>query len=212
MRISSRSITLLKERDPDFIQGISLEDLPSRLEGSKLDMTIESVHAIRERNYNAFIGVNTRVTPQTIEMESRRFATLSRLPEGKCGWTLNEGYYLVRTKESLKLPHWMSATVHERTTVFKCGVIVRSTSVDPGFNGQIVAGLYVPDTTALTIEEGARILSVEFEPIVQLEIGPFLDDAPTGFILSTMADYNSVYEGIWGGDKVSTQGQTERGY
>lgn len=212
MRISSRSILLLKEKNPDFISGITLEELPSRLEGSKLDLTLDSVHVIRERNYDAFIGTETRVTPSTVELESRLFPALSKLPKGKSGWTLNEGYYLIRTKESLKLPHWMSATVHERTTVFKCGVIVRSTSVDPGFDGHIVAGLYVPDMTALTIEEGARVLSVEFEPIVQIEMGPFSDDAPTGFILSTMEDHNNSYNGIWGGDKVSTQGQTERAY
>lgn len=212
MRISTRSILSLQERDPEFITGIHPDELPSRLEGSKLDLTIESVHVIRERNYNAFIGTESRITPQTIEMAPRQFTPLSRLPEGKTGWTLNEGYYLVRTQESLKLPHWMSATVHERTTVFKCGVIVRSTSVDPGFHGKIVAGLYVPDTTALTIEENARILSVEFEPIVQIELTPFSDDVPTGFILSTMPDHNSTYKGIWGGDKMSTQGQAERAH
>jgi deoxycytidine triphosphate deaminase len=210
MRLSAKSIIDWRQRDPEFIQGVSLAELPGRLEGSKFDMTIESVHVIRERNYDAFIGTEERVTPATAEMEARDFPTLSKFPRGKRGWTLNEGYYLIRTRESLKLPHWMSATVHERTTVFKCGVIVRSTSVDPGFNGQIVAGLYVPDTTALTIEEGARVLSVEFEPIVQLQLGAFLDDQPSGFALSTMPDHNHTYNGIWGNDRLSTQGLSER--
>ena len=212
MRIASKSIIEWAQRDPKFIQGISMSQIEERLEGSKMDLTLESVHVIRERNYDGFIGVETRCTPPTIEIGSRDFPVLSRLPQGKRGWTLNEGYYLLRTVETIRLPDWMSATVHERTTVFKCGVIVRSTSVDPGFEGKIVAGLYVPDTTALTIEEGARILSIEFEPIVQLLLGPFSDDQPTGIQLSTLADHNNTYKGIWGGEKLSTQGTEERAH
>lgn len=212
MRLSAKSVIDWYQKDPEFIQGISLNEISSRLEGSKLDLTVESIHVIRERNYNSYIGTESRITPETVEMECRPFPVLSRLPQGKSGWTLNEGYYLIRTVETLKLPHWMSATVHERTTVFKCGVIVRSTSVDPGFEGRIVAGLYVPEMTAVTIEEGARVLSVQFEPIVQLQLGPFSDDQPSGFVLSTMPDHNNTYSGIWGGDKVSTQGREERAH
>ena len=212
MRISTSSIMLLREKCPQFIEGVSAEELPSRLEGSKLDLTVEAVHVVRERNYNAYIGTESRVTPETAEIECRDFPVLSRLPRGRRGWTLTEGYYLIRTKESLKLPDWMSATVHERTTVFKCGVLVRSTAVDPGFHGKIVAGLYVPEMTALTIEEGARVLSVEFEPIIQMQLSSLPNDAPVGFVLSTAPECNSVYGGIWGGDKMSTQGETERAH
>lgn len=212
MRISAKSIVEWASRDAEFIRGIPMEELPGRMEGSKLDLTVESIHVIRERNYDAFIGAENRITPMTQEVECRKFPALSKLPKGHFGWTLHEGYYLLRTAESIKLPGWMCATVHERTTVFKCGVIVRSTTVDPGFDGQIVAGLYVPDATALTIEEGARILSIQFEPIVQMELASSNGDHPSGFTLSTIADHNSIYKGIWGGAKLSTEGQEERGY
>ena len=212
MRISTKSIIEIAERNPEFIQGLSLNQIRSRMEGSKLDLTIESVHEISRQNYESFIGKETRITPSTKELEARLFPKLSKLPKDKKGWSLYEGYYLLRTAETISLPCWMSATVHERTTLFKSGVIVSCTSVDPGFDGQLIAGLYVPDTTVFTLEEDARFLCVEFEPIVEMILPGFIEDAPAGFRLSTNPDDNSVYKGIWGGSKVSTQGQEERAH
>lgn len=208
MRISAKAIKEYMDIDSEFIQGVSPDELDSRMEGSKLDMTLESVYEMPISCCGAFVGVNNRRTPNAIEIPPTKFPKSQRLQDGLVGWVLRDGYYLLRTNETIKLPDWMCATVHERTTMFKSRGIVSCTTVDPGFNGKIVAGLYVPSSLELALEVDARILSVSFEPVVELH---FKSSNQPVSVISLSCSNNNSYTGIWGGDKVCTNG-IERGF
>ena len=61
----------------------------------------------------------------------------------------------------------------------------------------------------MTIEKGARFLSVRFEPIITLWLS---NGKPCLCNIATDPSETDPYDGIWSGDKKSTEGEVERSY
>ncbi len=70
--------------------------------------------------------------------------------------------YLIRSLERVKMPKDLVAHVWERTTIFRNGMNNRSTSVDPGYAGELTAGLMNDGPSPVMIQLGARVFNIKF--------------------------------------------------
>ena len=211
MKISASTIREILVLDPTFISPMPEDRLNHPFEGSKVDLTLNSVFTLNRStdSFCSFMGINLRRTPPTIELQPELLPISPSMPRVGQGWMLGPGYYLLQTVEKLNMPPWLVGVIKERTTVFRNGSIIRVTDADPGYCGHITAGLFVPPGSALTLEKEVRFLSIKFEPIIEIS---FVGDEPDDFYISLNPENNDPYKGIWGGNKNSTEGIIERGY
>ncbi len=96
------------------------------------------------------------------------------LEEGASVNTKKENYYLVRTQEKIRLPkekievegkkYFIVAFVYMRSSLFRIGVTLYNTLIDPGWSGRLTFGLK-PFLDA-EIELGAPIAQIVFEPVL----------------------------------------------
>jgi deoxycytidine triphosphate deaminase len=152
--------------------------------------------------YSSFIGLNKRSLPTIDPMPTIDPSHLAkRLEATDSVYRLYEGFYLCRTIETITPPRWLMAELCERTSIFRAGAIVRSTRVPAGYSGQITAALHVPLGCTLTLEKGARFLSVAFALSVTLKLD---DNYEPVMPLQMSLDGGDNYTGVWSQDKVTT--------
>ena len=178
--------------------GITIESrLAEGIEGSVWDLSTDSI--LYSINQNA----------STITRTKRRLPEYLDAKLTSDGfWQLKPGYYLVKSLESVNMPLDMAGMVIPRSSVFRGGALPIGTRIAPGYCGNIVTGLHVlPQTGMFTVERGARLMSVSFE-LIDLPVIQF--DNPLQ-LAQQMAQHVGVYTGIWGGNKISTEG-TERAF
>lgn len=208
MKLSAQTIRELLKAQPPLITDVS-DRIAGPLEGSKVDLTLNSVSTLQLASTAPFMGLNLRITPPTKEIMPLPLPFTPKLGNTGIGWTLFSGFYLLQTVETLNMPYWLVGNIKERTTLFRNGTICRVTDADPGFSGKITCALYVPPGSQLTIEKGARFLSVRFEPIITLWLS---NGKPCLCNIATDPSETDPYDGIWSGDKKSTEGEVERSY
>ena len=208
MKLSAQTIRELLKQNPPLVTNVS-DRLAKPLEGSKLDLTLNSVSTLKLSGMAPFMGLDLRITPPTQEVEPNPLPCNPKLGSVGIGWVLFPGFYLLQTTEQLNMPYWLIGNIKERTTLFRNGTICRVTDADPGFSGNITCALYVPPGSQLTIEKGARFLSIRFEPIVTLWLS---NGKPCVFNIAADPTETDPYNGIWSGNKRSTEGAVERGY
>jgi len=172
--------------------------LEEGIEGSVWDLTVDKILYFESQNSS------------TITRTKRRLPEYCEQALDHDGfWTLTPGYYLVQSLETINMPLDMSGLVIPRSSVFRGGALPVGTRIAPGYCGNIVTGLNIlPQTGIFTVERGARLMSVSFD---LLDLPVILFDNPIQFA-QEMAHHVGKYTGIWAGDKVSTQGKTERAF
>ena len=209
MKLSAQTIRELLRVNPPIVSNIG-DRMLQPFEGSKIDLTLDTVSTlVMQGNLSAFMGLDVRKTPPTHEIKPGLLPHSPTIGKTNMGWTLFPGFYLMQTVETLNMPYWLIGNIKERTTLFRNGTICRVTDADPGFSGKITCALYVPPQSQLTIERGARFLSIRFEPIISVI---FSKEKPLMFNIASDPSETDPYNGIWSGDKRSTEGKTERGY
>ena len=129
----------------------------------------------------AQLCVNSRTTPKVEECTF--WGSDNRLI------ILPNEYMLVQTKEWVNIPLDLVADVRGRTSLFRSGLILKSAYVSSNYQGVLTFGLHNASGAIVKIEKGFRISSISFHKI----------DGKA-----------APYHGIWGGDKVSTNGEVER--
>ena len=78
-------------------------------------------------------------------------------PDGDGNFLLvADGWYLVTTVETMKLPLGLAGTIFPRSTLFRSGVALHSSVVPPGYEGPLVFGLNVVVKEGFLIERFAR--------------------------------------------------------
>jgi deoxycytidine triphosphate deaminase len=174
------------------------------IEGGFYDLRLEQVYVPKEDSWSAWIGTASRNTPEVKILTQVAPEHLStRLKAQNGAWRLWPGFYLLQTVETITPPRWLIGLLDERTSVFRSGGITRATKIPHGFSGKIAAALHVPERCFFTLEEGMRFLSVCFALMVTLKLDKNLEPV-LPFQLSF--DGGHKYDGIWGEDKVSTEG------
>jgi len=161
-----------------LVENLSERELTNP-EGSGFDLRVGEVHKIKEGE--AFLGVTDRFTPET--------EVLAKHPENK-EFTLKPGeYVLVTTMEKVNLPFNINGIWVPRSTLQRSGLILRTASTAPGYQGKLTFGLLNAGKSNFRFELGARIAH--------------------GYFFYT-GENVSTYRGQWQGGRVSTQGKTEK--
>lgn len=89
--------------------------------------------------------------------QNRSYAIYS----GPCGetlsaWHLMPGYYEIILEEGCKMPNNRAMTFVQRSSLLRCGAIIRSSQFDPGFETEHM-GTFMQVFHPITIEKGARV-------------------------------------------------------
>lgn len=98
-------------------------------------------------------------------------------------------YLLFQTVEQVNLPHDLFAYIRPRTTLIRCGIPLETAFISPNYQGRLTVGMKHQGEYPVEIQMGFRILCIAFLPIDGVAV---------------------PYRGVWQGDRVSTNGQTER--
>jgi len=163
-----------------LIEGLSKRDLENP-EGCVFDLQIDKVFELKGK---AFLGIDERETPETIELASYE-------PGKKSTFVFQPNkYYLVKTVEKITLPENIAAVFRSRSTLFRCGLTLHTGIANPGFSGSLYFGLANLGALPVKIELGARIASVIF---MQIKGKPV-----------------NTYRGQWQGGRDHTQGREKQ--
>ncbi len=172
-----RLLKLVKEKG--LVTNLSERELNDP-EGAGFDLRLGDIYEIEGEG---FLGVDNRKTPAP--------KIIAKYQEGE---TVEfkfepEKYYLVTTIEEINLPVELAAYTSMRTTLFRSGMQLLSSPVQPGYKGKLTFGIKNIGNSAITIELGARIVHVQFEEV---------DGG------------GRQYRGQWQGGRVATSGMEEQ--
>jgi deoxycytidine triphosphate deaminase len=128
-----------------------LENLnPSNVQGAGVDLEIERLYEIAS---GASLGRNDRALPELRELGGDPFI----LKPGR--------YYLCTTREKVNMPRDLVAFILPRSTLFRCGVSLRTAVVDPGYEGVLTIGIKNETEHEFTLEKGSRICQIVFSRV-----------------------------------------------
>jgi len=126
-------------------------DMNRQIQPAGFDLTLKSVSQIEPGGWGRIDFTNDkRSIPRYIPLVERA--------EG--GWGLKSGVYMLKTNETVKLPNGISGLSWPRSTINRCGAMLNTATVDPGFEGQLS---YLLQTSAgLGLEKNARFVQLVF--------------------------------------------------
>ena len=102
---------------------------------------------------SALLGATSRKTPEVDEIKDDSL-------------TLFPGeYVLVESAEIVKMPAGIAARILPRSSLFRCGCMLFTALVDPGFQGTLTMGLKNEGAYEFTLEKNARIAQIVFEKV-----------------------------------------------
>ena len=171
------------------------------IEGSCFDLELRAVQVRENPNAFAVLGTgNNRVIPAVIDVpfdsESDQF------------WRLEKGVsYKLKSLETINLPSWLIAIVHDRSSIFRSDADQNCTFIKPGYRGEITTRIHSVDGP-VRIQRGFRFCSVAFATFKTDEQMRHYE-AVIAPIVEKQVD---PYDGIWGGSKTTTNGLPERSY
>ena len=121
------------------------------LESTGYDLRVNRAYMLGS---DSFIGVKERKTPEVVEIESNTFE-------------LNPGdYILVETLEKVNMPSDVMARILPRSSLFRCGCILATAVVDPGYTGTLTIGLKNASDKVFKLERNARVAQIVFEEVI----------------------------------------------
>lgn len=211
MQISSVNIKKLIEKQGLIQRLVGGAINPGeRIEASKYDLSVGRLFQSRQAQSISIIGVKNRSIQEMSEIPPLDFSDSvygTRLAV-EMGWTLRPGTYFLQSAEVVTMPPWLSAMVVSRTSIFRAGCLLSGAVVDPGFSGNVLVRLQVPENYVLVLEQGAKVMSLVFNTVGTLyRVSPAESEE---FKFYNCLAANEQYDGIWGSDKVTTDG-VERG-
>lgn len=146
-------LKLVKEKK--LVKNLSKRELTNP-EGAGFDIRLGELYSLQGKGR---LGVVDRKTPNVKLIAKYKKGT----PEL---FTLKPNeYYLVRTIESVNLPADIAGYTFARTTLFRSGILLLSTQVTPGYEGELTFGLFNIGPSTVEIELGARIAHIQFERV-----------------------------------------------
>lgn len=120
------------------------------LGGAGYDLRLNKAYRLFSDSH---IGVKERNTPKVEEIKAN---PLKLKP--------NE-YLLVETLERVNMPANLMARILPRSSLFRCGCMLATAVVDPGYRGALTMGLKNLSDREFTIEKNARIAQIVFEEV-----------------------------------------------
>ena len=207
MFLSAKSIrNSLKDYDLRILIGDDNIDPEQRFEGSKIELTLGDVYEINRGRLPSVIGVKSRLIQEGKPIRPREPVHNPYVSMDNPYWPLGEGVYLLQTRETVIMPIDKIGVIQQRTSIFRSGCSIQNSFIDPGFNGRITVGLNVPPDVNIEIEQGSGILNLWLTQIMT-----WAGYGNGNRYLPAYPDETDPYQGIWSGDKTTTDGKVERG-
>ena len=122
----------------------------ANIQGAGYDLKIEKLFLL---DGPAFLGTEERRLPELREVEELTFKLAP------------DTYYLCLTRESVNMPEDLIAFILPRTTLFRCGVSLRTAVVDPGYKGALTIGIKNEGPREFKLKQGARIAQIVFSEV-----------------------------------------------
>lgn len=130
----------------------------------------------------ARLHVNERITPE--------IECVADIERGGRFYTIKPGEYLLAQMiETVNLPSSLFAYLSERSSMFRSGLYIAATFISPNYQGKLTCGMKNVSEHDVELELGFRILVCAFYEISGTAV---------------------PYRGVWQGERVSTDGQSER--
>ncbi len=163
-----------------LIEGLGKEQL-DKIEGTTVDLRLGEIYRLTS---GAKLAVDSRITPKIESLLG---------PDSKeQSYSLSPGeLVLVQTIERVNIPHDLLADVRTRTTLFRCGLYLKTSYVSPNYQGVLTFALRNFNDYPVEIELGFRIACISFMEISGQAV---------------------PYQGVWQGKRASTDGEVERPY
>lgn len=161
---------------PSYFTNKTWEDRMGFIEANRFDITIESIWLPDPEDGGGFLGIDSRQTPKLVPLPKH----------DKDCWLLSHGFYHVLAGEKFNMPKDIFGTVKARRTIFGFSSFIVGTDIAPGYNGQIYCGIVAMTSKPFPVHRGARFASIRFGKFTSKGTIP--------------------YEGIWSGNKLSTDG------
>ncbi|MFQ6136125.1 MAG: dCTP deaminase [Candidatus Hydrothermarchaeales archaeon] len=76
-----------------------------------------------------------------------------------------KSFYLLKTLEKVNMPSDLVAFMFPRSSLFRCGVSLRTAVIDPGYRGELTVGIYNENDYEVKIERHARFAQVVFAKV-----------------------------------------------
>jgi dUTP pyrophosphatase len=134
---------ILEER---LLENCSIENV----QGAGYDLKIEKLFLL---DGPAFLGTEERKLPDLNEIEGPAFKLAP------------DTYYLCLTREAVNMPEDLIAFILPRSTLFRCGVSLRTAVVDPGYKGALTLGIKNEGAREFKLKQGARIAQIVFSEV-----------------------------------------------
>ncbi len=150
-----------------------------KMEGTTVDLRLGEIFKLKG---GAELLVASRITPP-IEL------ILSRSSQNHIYTLAPEELVLAQTIEWVNLPSSLLGDVRTRTTLFRCGLYLKTSYVSPNYQGVLTFALRNFSAYPVKIELGFRIACISFMEI---------------------SGASAPYLGVWQGKRASTNGQPER--
>lgn len=190
MKISALRILELNEKY-NLIEGLSKRELENP-EGSILDLRVGQIHKLTG---DSLLGVEERYSSKTeiigdVNLDGNKRFTIKP----------NE-YYLVTTMEIIHAPSekvkydenflegYLVPKIMPRSSLQRGGVSLHFTGTNPGYKGQLTFGICNLGKEDFHFELGARMFSIEYEPV--------------------LGEIKRAYSGQHQGGRVTSQGEKE---
>lgn len=144
-----------------IVKGLSQRELESP-EGSSVDLRLGEVHKLA--GGEAFIEADGKAGQGKRSMfETELVATYNPDAGEQEKLVLQPGdYYLVKTVESIDTPLDVVSDFRPRSTLFRSGLILVTSTGSPGYKGQLIFGLHHAGPKPVTLQMGARICTALF--------------------------------------------------
>jgi len=167
-----------KEHTKPLIENLGKEQI-EKIEGTTVDLRLDEAFTLEG---GARLAVDSRVTPKIKQVfgKSSESSFLTVQPDD---------FFLVQTIESVNIPVNILADVRNRTTLFRCGLYLKTAYISPNYQGVLTFALKNLSNFPVEIERGFRIACISFTQIIG-------DSVP--------------YQGVWQGKRASTNGEEER--
>ncbi len=157
----------------NLVEGLSERELTNP-EGAGFDLRLGEIYKITGRALLGEVHRHTAEIHLVASWNDHKTKSIKIKPGD---------FFLVKTIESVNMPHDLTAHITPRSTTYRSGLFLRVGNVPPGYSGGLTFGLKNEGPVVVEIELGARFVHIQF---------------------SEVKGGGNMYRGQWQGGRVST--------
>jgi len=147
-------------RNEDLLENVDEENI----QGAGVDLRIDELYSLISEG---FIGKSKRTLPENTALDNFILKP--------------KGFYLFKTVEKINMPSDLVAFMFPRSTLFRCGISLRTAVIDPGYKGELTVGLFNESERKIKLEKHARVAQL---------------------VLANVSGGTKLYEGRYQGGKI----------